>query len=175
MTEAEAITGPTLVYFGYTFCPDVCPMDLSRNALAAADRWPSAAIDVGQVFITIDPERDTPEVVRDYAAAIDPALVGLTGTPEEIAAAAEAYKVYYRKARRRSRLLPDGPLDLHLPDGAGRRLPRVLPLRGDPRGGGRLGRLLRRAALNASGAGPRSGARSGPKPSQSVATTLRTA
>ncbi len=96
VTDAEAITGPTLVYFGYSFCPDVCPMDLSRNALAA-DELAERGIELGQVFITIDPERDTPEVTRDFAAAIDPGLVGLTGTPEEIAAAAAAYKVYYRK------------------------------------------------------------------------------
>jgi protein SCO1/2 len=97
VTEKEAIVKPTLVYFGYTFCPDFCPTDLSRNALAAGN-LAERGIDVGQVFITIDPERDTSEVVRDYAAAIDPELVGLSGTPEEIATAAAAYKVYYRKA-----------------------------------------------------------------------------
>jgi protein SCO1/2 len=97
VTEAEAITGPTLVYFGYGFCPDICPTDLSRNSIAAgelADR----GIDVGQVFITIDPDRDTPDTIGDFAQSIDPELVGLTGTPEEIAAAAAAYKVFYRKA-----------------------------------------------------------------------------
>ena len=96
VTDAEVITGPTLVYFGYSFCPDVCPMDLSRNALAA-EELAERGVEVGQVFISIDPERDTPEVIRDFAAAIDPGLVGLTGTPEEIAAAAKAYKVYYRR------------------------------------------------------------------------------
>ena len=96
VTDAEAITGPTLVYFGYSFCPDVCPTDLSRNALAAAD-LAERGTEVGQVFITIDPARDTSEAVRDYAAAIDPELVGLTGTADEIAAAAAAYKVYYRR------------------------------------------------------------------------------
>ena len=63
MTDAEAITRPTLVYFGYSFCPDICPTDLARNALAA-DPLAERGIDVGQVFITIDPARDTPEVVR---------------------------------------------------------------------------------------------------------------
>jgi protein SCO1/2 len=96
VTEGEAITGLTLVYFGYSFCPDVCPMDLSRNALAAAE-LADDGVDVGQVFISIDPARDTPEVVRDFAAAIDPALIGLTGTDEEVAKTAAAYKVYYRK------------------------------------------------------------------------------
>lgn len=96
VTDAEVITRPTLVYFGYSFCPDVCPVDLSRNAVAAAD-LADKGIDVGQVFITVDPERDTPEAVREYAAAIDPALIGLTGSAEDIAAAASAYKVYYRR------------------------------------------------------------------------------
>jgi len=96
VTDGVAITGPTLVYFGYSFCPDVCPMDLSRNALAAA-ALAERGTTVGQVFISIDPDRDTPEVTRDFAAAIDPGLLGLTGTAEEIAAAAAAYKVYYRR------------------------------------------------------------------------------
>jgi protein SCO1/2 len=96
VTDAQVITEPTLVYFGYSFCPDVCPLDLSRNALAAqelADR----GVEVGQVFVTVDPARDTTEVVRDFTDAIDPTLVGLTGTPEQIDAAAKAYKVYYRR------------------------------------------------------------------------------
>ncbi|HRO12713.1 MAG TPA: SCO family protein [Amaricoccus sp.] len=97
VTDAEAITGPTLVYFGYSFCPDVCPFDLSRNALAAAE-LAEKGTQVGQVFISIDPARDTPEVVRDFVAAIDPGILGLTGTAEEVAKAAAAYKVYYRKS-----------------------------------------------------------------------------
>jgi protein SCO1 len=96
VTDAEVITRPTLVYFGYSFCPDVCPMDLSRNTLAA-QALAERGVDVGQVFVTIDPARDTPEVMHDYVGAIDPDLVGLTGTPEEIDTAAKAYKVYYAK------------------------------------------------------------------------------
>ena len=97
VTDAEAITGPTLVYFGYTFCPDICPTDVSRNALAA-DELAEKGIDVCQVFVTIDPARDTPEAVKAFTSAIDPAIVGLTGSDDDIAAAARAYKVYYRKA-----------------------------------------------------------------------------
>lgn len=97
VTDAEAITRPTLVYFGYTYCPDFCPTDLARNA-AAADQLADQGIDVGQVFVTIDPERDTPEVTADYAAAIHPALLGLGGTAAEIAEAAKAYRVYYRRS-----------------------------------------------------------------------------
>lgn len=97
VTEADVITKPTLVYFGYTFCPDFCPTDLARNSLAV-DQLAEKGVDVGQVFITTDPERDTPEVVRDFTAAIHPDMIGLTGTPEEIKAAAAAYRVYFRKA-----------------------------------------------------------------------------
>ena len=97
VSEAEAITRPTLVYFGYTFCPDICPTDVARNSLAA-EALAERGIDVGQVFITIDPERDTHDVLREFTSAIDPALVGLTGSADEIAAAAGAYRVYYRKA-----------------------------------------------------------------------------
>lgn len=97
VTDAEAITGPTLVYFGYGFCPDICPTDLARNATAAgllAER----GVDVDQVFITVDPARDTAETIGAYAAQIDPGLLALTGTAAEIDAAAKAYKVFYRKA-----------------------------------------------------------------------------
>ncbi len=97
VTDAEAITRPTLVYFGYGFCPDVCPTDLSRNALAA-EELAGRGIDAGQVFITIDPARDTPEAIGAFASSIDPKIVALTGTADQIAAVAKAYKVYYRKA-----------------------------------------------------------------------------
>lgn len=97
VTDAAAITRPTLVYFGYSFCPDICPTDLSRNALAAAE-LKERGIDVGQIFISIDPARDTPEAVGAFTGAIDPLIVGLTGSEEDVAAAARAYKVFYRKA-----------------------------------------------------------------------------
>ena len=97
VSDADVITGPTLVYFGYTFCPDFCPTDLSRNAVAA-DILAERGVDLGQVFVSIDPERDTPEVMADFTASIHPDLVGLTGSPEEVKAAADAYRVYFRKA-----------------------------------------------------------------------------
>lgn len=96
VTETEAITRPTLVYFGYASCPDVCPTDLWRNALAA-DALADRGFDVGQVFITVDPARDTPARIGEYAKAIHPDLLGLSGTPEQLDAAAKAYKVYYRR------------------------------------------------------------------------------
>jgi protein SCO1/2 len=97
VTDAEAISKPTLVYFGYSFCPDFCPTDLSRNAVAA-DLLAERGIDIGQVFVSIDPARDTPEAMGAYAGAIHPDLLGLTGTPDEVDAAAKAYKVYYAKS-----------------------------------------------------------------------------
>jgi protein SCO1/2 len=97
VTDTQAITGPTLVYFGYGFCPDICPTDLSRNAVAA-EALKARGIDVGQLFITIDPARDTPEAIGAYTAMVDPGLRGLTGSDADIAAAAKAYKVFYRKA-----------------------------------------------------------------------------
>ena len=97
MSEAEAITKPTLLYFGYTFCPDFCPTDLARNALAA-DLLAERGLDIGQVFISVDPARDTPEAVREFAEFIHPDLIGLTGTPAEVAAAANEYRVYFNKS-----------------------------------------------------------------------------
>ncbi|MFT4151757.1 MAG: SCO family protein [Paracoccaceae bacterium] len=96
VTDKDVITGPTLVYFGYTFCPDVCPLDNARNA-EAVDILEENGFEVTPVFISIDPDRDTPQVMADYAAAIHPRLIGLTGTAEQVKAAAQAYKVYYRK------------------------------------------------------------------------------
>ncbi len=96
VTDAQVITKPSLVYFGYGFCPDICPTDLSRNSLAAQELR-DKGVDVGQIFISIDPERDKPDSVGQFVKAIDPRIIGLTGNPEQVAAAAAAYKVYYRK------------------------------------------------------------------------------
>ena len=83
-----------LVYFGYTFCPDVCPTTLS-DVTGALEKMGAAADRVQPVFISVDPARDTPEVVRQYVSAFTPRLQGLTGTPDQIAAVAKAYHVYY--------------------------------------------------------------------------------
>jgi protein SCO1 len=87
-----------LVYFGYTFCPDVCPTTLAAVADAMDKLGPDAS-KVRTVFITVDPKRDTPAVVGKYAAAFGPHVVGLTGTPEEIAQVAREYRVYYAEHR----------------------------------------------------------------------------
>jgi protein SCO1/2 len=89
------LTKPSLVYFGYTFCPDVCPMDNARNA-EAIDLLDEAGVDVQPVFISIDPARDTPEVVKDFAANLHPKMIGLTGTSEQVKAASLAYKTYFK-------------------------------------------------------------------------------
>ena len=96
VTDAEVITRPTLVYFGYTFCPDVCPLDMAQNA-EALDILEEQGRMVDLVFITVDPARDTPQVVGDFAANIHPRAIGLTGSDEQVAAAARAYRAYYRK------------------------------------------------------------------------------
>jgi protein SCO1 len=96
VTEKDVITKPSLVYFGYTFCPDVCPLDNARNA-EAIDILEERGFDVNPVFITVDPARDTPEVVGDFAANLHPKMIGLSGTEEQIKAASQAYKTYYRK------------------------------------------------------------------------------
>jgi protein SCO1/2 len=87
-----------LVYFGYTYCPDVCPTTLSAVG-DAMDKLGTNAGKVQPLFITVDPRRDTPEVVKQYAAAFSPRLIGLTGTPDEIAKVAKEYRVYYTEHR----------------------------------------------------------------------------
>jgi len=87
------------VFFGYTFCPDVCPMTLTTLA-QAIDRLGPKAAQVQVVFVSVDPERDTPAQLATYLSspAFPKATIGLTGTPAEVAAAALAYHVYYKKA-----------------------------------------------------------------------------
>jgi len=94
VTSAEVITEPTLIYFGYTYCPDICPFDVDRNA-AAIEILEERGQMVTPVFITIDPTRDTPEVVRDFAQAMHPRMIGLTGSEAQISAASKAYRTYY--------------------------------------------------------------------------------
>jgi protein SCO1/2 len=89
-----------IVYFGYTFCPDACPTDvqkLMQGFAAFARAEPKLAKQVQPIFISIDPARDTPKVVGEFAAAFSPRLLGLTGTPEQVAQAAKAFAAYYAK------------------------------------------------------------------------------
>lgn len=95
VTDADIVTEPTLIYFGYTFCPDVCPLDTARNA-AAVDILADRGVSVTPVFISIDPNRDTPEIVGQFAANLHPKMIGLTGSPEQVRAASQAYKTFYQ-------------------------------------------------------------------------------
>jgi len=95
VTEKEVIDRPTLVYFGYTFCPDVCPLDMARNA-EVADILEEQGQDVRLAFITVDPARDTAQVVSEFAQNIHPKAVGLTGSEEQIKTAVNAYRAYYK-------------------------------------------------------------------------------
>jgi len=95
VTSEQVITEATLIYFGYTYCPDVCPLDVDRNA-RAIEILEERGTSVTPVFITIDPARDTVEVVRDYADAMHPRMIGLTGSAEQVAEASKAYRTYYK-------------------------------------------------------------------------------
>jgi cytochrome oxidase Cu insertion factor (SCO1/SenC/PrrC family) len=96
-TEADFRGRLTLVYFGFTYCPDVCPTDLLQIALAMEQLGPAGEM-VQPVFITVDPERDTPEHLKEYLSAFHPRFAGLTGDAVAVQAAARAYRVYYQKA-----------------------------------------------------------------------------
>ncbi|SFB04505.1 protein SCO1/2 [Poseidonocella pacifica] len=96
VTDADVLSTPSLIYFGYTYCPDICPMDAARNADAVA-LLEERGMDVQPVFITIDPERDTPEVLAEFTDYLHPRMLGLTGSPEQVKAASDAYRTYFRK------------------------------------------------------------------------------
>lgn len=85
-----------LIYFGFTYCPDACPTALLAMA-EALDRVGPLAARVQPILITVDPDRDTPQQLASYVAAVDERLIGLTGTHAQIAAVARAYRVFYRK------------------------------------------------------------------------------
>ncbi len=97
-TEADFRGRSMLVYFGFTYCPDVCPTALTAVA-QALDRLGPDADKIAPVFITVDPERDLPEQLKEYVRHFHPRMTGLTGTKEQIAAVAKAYRVYYAKVR----------------------------------------------------------------------------
>jgi protein SCO1/2 len=95
VTDAEVITEPTLIYFGYTFCPDVCPLDVARNA-EAVDILEERGIMVKPVFISVDPARDTREVLAEFTDVMHPRMVGLTGSDDQVRAASKAYRTYFK-------------------------------------------------------------------------------
>lgn len=107
VTDEDIITKPTLLYFGYTFCPDVCPLDNARNAMVV-ETLEKQGRDVRPVFVSVDPGRDTPEVLRDFTDAFHPDMIGLTGSQEQIDAAAKAYRAYHN--------IPDSDEEYYLVD-----------------------------------------------------------
>jgi protein SCO1 len=92
---------PFLVYFGYTHCPDVCPTELARvsDILSKMGNKP-----IPTLFITVDPERDTPKIMQDYVSSFNPAIIGLSGSPQAVAATEKTFRVYSRKGQPQ----PDG-------------------------------------------------------------------
>ncbi|EEF30267.1 Protein sco1, putative [Ricinus communis] len=97
VTEKDFMGKWTILYFGFTHCPDICPDELQKLVAAIDKIKEKAGLEVVPVFISVDPERDTVEQVREYVQEFHPKLVGLTGNPEEIKKAARAYRVYYMK------------------------------------------------------------------------------
>jgi len=125
VTEADFAGRFMLVYFGFTYCPDVCPTELGTIA-AALDALEGQGERVTPVLITIDPERDTPEALADYVSRFHPRMVGLTGTAQQVAAVARAYRVFYARVQRpeMSQYLMDHSSFIYLvgPDGRVRAL-----------------------------------------------------
>lgn len=96
VTEKDFLGKYMLVFFGYTYCPDICPTELQVMA-AALDSMGARADVIQPVFVSVDPERDTPELLKQYVENFHPRLMGLTGTPDEIASVAKTYRVFYSK------------------------------------------------------------------------------
>lgn len=89
-----------MVYFGFTYCPDICPTDTQRMMQGLkifAGQEPELAARIAPIFISVDPERDTPQIVGEFTAAFSDDLIGLTGTPEQVKAAASAFRVFYSR------------------------------------------------------------------------------
>lgn len=96
VTDADFADRPTLLYFGYSFCPDVCPLDNARNA-EATDLLTARGYDLTPVFISVDPERDTQELLAEFVSFMHPKMIGLTGTEDQVREAARAYRMYFSK------------------------------------------------------------------------------
>ena len=96
ITEQDLKGHPFLVFFGFTHCPDVCPTTLFEVSEIFRALGPEAK-DIRALFITVDPERDTPAVLKDYLSSFDPRIIGVTGDGTAVAAAEKAYRVYAKK------------------------------------------------------------------------------
>ena len=96
VTDSELKGEPTLVFFGFTHCPDVCPTTLMELS-DVLDKLGADAARVHALFITVDPERDTPPELKDYLSSFNPHLMGLTGDPAAVTAVAKSFRVYVKK------------------------------------------------------------------------------
>ncbi len=96
VTDKQVIDRLSLIYFGYSFCPDVCPLDMTRN-VEVSRLLKELGVDLKPVFISIDPERDTPGALTEFAEYVDPSLVALSGTAEQTSVVAKEFGVYYAK------------------------------------------------------------------------------
>ncbi len=122
-----------LIYFGYTSCPDICPTNLAQIGAALKRLTPQERRNVAVLFVSVDPERDTPQKLARYTAFFDPAMIGLTGTPAQVAEVAHRYGASYRKVKSDSALgyLVDHSAFTYVVDGRGRlceTLPHAAPI-----------------------------------------------
>ncbi|XP_052175005.1 protein SCO1 homolog 1, mitochondrial isoform X2 [Diospyros lotus] len=117
VTDRDFLGKWTVIYFGFTHCPDICPDELQKLAAAVDKIKEKAGIEIVPVFISVDPERDTVEQVHEYVEEFHPSLVGLTGNPDEIKKAARAFRVYYMKTEEEgSDYLVDHSIVMYLMD-----------------------------------------------------------
>ncbi|MFN0195075.1 MAG: SCO family protein [Aestuariivirga sp.] len=96
VTEKSYAGRATAIFFGFTFCPDICPTTLARLSALTAKLGPDG-LRLQVILVSVDPERDTPKVLKEYLAAFDPSFVALTGTPEQLASFAKTYLAFYEK------------------------------------------------------------------------------
>jgi protein SCO1/2 len=119
ITEAELKGRPHLIFFGFTNCPDVCPTALFEISEILRALGPDAD-KAGALFVTVDPERDTPEKLKDYISSFHPRLTGVTGKPEDVERMLKAYRVYFRKVPTDSGYTMDHTALVYLMDKQGR-------------------------------------------------------
>jgi protein SCO1/2 len=121
LSSAELKGTPYAVFFGFTYCPDVCPTTLQKLS-SLIERLGPDADRMRYLFISVDTERDKPEHLKVYMSNFDPRIVGLTGTPEEIASVARAYHAYYSKVPTKSGFTYNHTAEVYLMDRDGRRV-----------------------------------------------------
>lgn len=97
VTQADFVGEPHLVFFGFTHCPDVCPTKLFEIAETLDAVKARTGRDIRALFVTVDPERDTPEIMQSYVSSFDDRILGLTGTPEQVDAVVSAYRAFARR------------------------------------------------------------------------------